>query len=218
MTGSPIHTLADARAACASLHSRGPGLVVITSMTLADDTELQARLHELGKADHAFVTVPDGFDDRYCFRGTGRRREADGTVSTGHADDEARGVDIAHVPERVRAAAVTVSPSGACHVDLPVSGFIHILASERLGDNHKCYYLRMPHYDTYVSGTGDLTTALLLCWLQRGVGVKKALEGALGSVQGVLRASLLMKRFELSLIQARDELVTPSVVVEGVEL
>jgi len=70
-------------------------------------------------------------------------------------------------------------------------------------------HLRLPRLPTYYSGTGDLTSALLLAWLERDGSLVTALEKTMGSVAAVLDATAKAGREELALVQSRMCLVDP---------
>ena len=70
--------------------------------------------------------------------------------------------------------------------------------------------LRTPRLAVGVNGAGDLIAALLLFHLRRGGDPVQALEHAASSVWGILRETGLAGAPELRLVQAQEELVSPS--------
>ena len=72
------------------------------------------------------------------------------------------------------------------------------------------YHLRVPHVEGYWSGTGDLTSSLLLGWLWKTKGdVREALTLTISAVQAVMRATQKRGGSELQLISSQREMQSP---------
>jgi pyridoxine kinase len=85
-------------------------------------------------------------------------------------------------------------------------GMLDILASDSGGR----YLVRTPLLVTPADGAGDLVAALFFFHYLRGGAVAAALENAVSSVYGLLRRTAEAGTSEMLLIEAQDELVTPS--------
>jgi pyridoxine kinase len=86
------------------------------------------------------------------------------------------------------------------HIDMLVSA----------GD--RAYRIRTPElpFDTVMSGSGDLTAAVFLSrYLETG-DIKDALELTAGSIYGIIEAAFKAHRGELCIIEAQNELISPS--------
>ena len=64
-------------------------------------------------------------------------------------------------------------------------GEILMLLSHREKDSRHAYIVRVPRLDSYFTGTGDLTAALMLGYLGKGFTSNQALEMTASSVRGV---------------------------------
>jgi len=77
-------------------------------------------------------------------------------------------------------------------------------------DPHTCFLLRTPRLPLAVNGAGDLIAALFFVhWLRTG-SAGEALSRAVSSVFGILRRTAEADGREMVLIDAQDELITPS--------
>lgn len=85
-------------------------------------------------------------------------------------------------------------------------GMIDVVASDSSGR----YLARTPRLATPANGAGDLVAALFFFHYLRGGAVAAALAGATASVYGLLRRTLAAGASEMLLIEAQDELVSPS--------
>lgn len=72
------------------------------------------------------------------------------------------------------------------------------------------WLLRTPRLDIRVNGAGDLIAALLLFHLRQDGDPVQAFERAASSVWGILRETGLADAVELRLVQAQEQLVSPS--------
>ncbi|GHV94705.1 pyridoxal kinase PdxY [Spirochaetia bacterium] len=117
-------------------------------------------------------------------------------------------------------------PSPAGSVPPSAGGaYISMLASARAGDKSVLYRINTPELPlgAGVAGTGDLTASIFLSrYLETG-DVKKTLELCTASVYGILEASFLKRTaregpLDLLIVQAQEELSSPSHVFEAVKL
>uniref|UniRef100_A0A146LBR3 pyridoxal kinase n=1 Tax=Lygus hesperus TaxID=30085 RepID=A0A146LBR3_LYGHE len=118
-----------------------------------------------------------------------------------------------HITEKLHALEVTVANAFADGTLTAVEpcGVLHSLLSVYDGDEegYRMYDVRMPKYGPYVSGTGDLFTAILCGLLCRGASIKDAWEHALESTQAMLRNTLLRGRSELAFVQTHSRIHEP---------
>lgn len=77
-------------------------------------------------------------------------------------------------------------------------------------NGQEAWQVETPLLDRAFTGSGDLTTATFLAHLLDGAGLKGALERTAASVYGILRRTTEADSRELFLVQAQDELVTPT--------
>ncbi|MDR1956687.1 MAG: pyridoxal kinase PdxY [Treponema sp.] len=105
-----------------------------------------------------------------------------------------------------------VSPLGSVvpgdHIDMLVS------------DGKEVYRIRTPElpFTTIMAGSGDLTAAVFLSRYLETRDSKRTLELTAAAVYGVMEVTFRTARRELSLIQAQDELATPSCAFEAIRL
>ena len=120
-------------------------------------------------------------------------------------------------------------------------GEILMLLSHREKDSRHAYIVRVPRLDSYFTGTGDLTAALMLGYLGKGFTSNRALEMTASSVHAVLRRTCnyearMAKKAkasgeirtrrpsrtvpppELRLIQSREDLLSPPPLLRAVKL
>lgn len=83
---------------------------------------------------------------------------------------------------------------------------LDLLAADRGG----CFRLRVPLLAASLNGAGDAIAALFLLHRMRSGSVRLALEEAASAMAGVLRRTVAAGSDELCLIEAQDELVSPS--------
>lgn len=90
-------------------------------------------------------------------------------------------------------------------------GILHSLLSFYSNETqlYTLYDVCMPKYPKYISGTGDLLTALICGMICNNIPVKDAWIHALESTQAILRQTLLRNRSELALVQAQEFLRKP---------
>jgi len=67
-----------------------------------------------------------------------------------------------------------------------------------------------PHLPVVLNGCGDVTAALFLAWLLRGESLPEALAKTAASIFAVIETTARLGRYELALVAAQDELVSPS--------
>jgi pyridoxine kinase len=67
-----------------------------------------------------------------------------------------------------------------------------------------------PRLPVMLNGCGDVTAALFLARLLRGENLPDALALTAASIYAVIETTMRLERFELALVAAQDELVTPS--------
>jgi pyridoxine kinase len=95
-------------------------------------------------------------------------------------------------------------------------------ATSRSGQlSYEQYEIRVPHIDSYYTGTGDLFAALLLAWLNKlPDDFKRVLENVLSTIQSVLQITLRLggRNCELKLIQSRHVIAQPIRVVTATAL
>lgn len=85
-------------------------------------------------------------------------------------------------------------------------GALDVVAADR----HGMSALRVPLLQVAASGAGDVTAALFLHHYLRTVRAETAMAAAAASIHGLLRRTAASNARELLLIDAQDELVTPS--------
>lgn len=102
------------------------------------------------------------------------------------------------------------------------NNIIHIVASTTTtssSSNHhnqlpsQYTYLSVNKYPGYYSGTGDLMSALLLVWLSSGRSIQQSLEYTVSSIQAVIQRTYQCDSNELKLIQSRNDLEKPTIIV-----
>lgn len=113
----------------------------------------------------------------------------------------------------------------------PSAEFIDIVASlhapEEEQQQQRVFHLCVPRAMQGFTGTGDLTSALLLGWLHMLTGGKPhtnttpaalcdALERTVATMQAVVRATMERKSLELALIQSRDSFRNAPVIFRAV--
>jgi len=91
---------------------------------------------------------------------------------------------------------------------IPPQNHIEMLASN--GD--RLYRVRTPElpFPAGMAGSGDLTAAIFLSRYLETQDIKKTLELCAGSIYGIMEATFKAKSKELQIIQAQEELVSPS--------
>ena len=67
-----------------------------------------------------------------------------------------------------------------------------------------------PRLPVVLNGCGDVTAALFLARLLRGEALPDALARTAASIYAVIETTMRLERYELALVAAQDELVTPS--------
>ncbi|GAA1393440.1 pyridoxal kinase [Luteococcus peritonei] len=77
-------------------------------------------------------------------------------------------------------------------------------------DQAGAWQVETPLIEGYFTGTGDLTAAMFLAGLLRGESAAQAMAQTASVVYSVLRATADLGRSELALVEAQQELVTPS--------
>jgi pyridoxine kinase len=77
-------------------------------------------------------------------------------------------------------------------------------------DAAACHRLRTPRLPVAAHGAGDLIAALFLAHYLRSRSVAETLSQAAASVFGILKRSMNADDMEMALIEAQDELVSPS--------
>jgi pyridoxine kinase len=75
-----------------------------------------------------------------------------------------------------------------------------------------------PHLPVMLNGCGDVTAALFLGRLLRGESLPDALALTAASMHGIIEATMRLGRYELALVAAQEELVTPSLRVTAQRL
>jgi len=68
----------------------------------------------------------------------------------------------------------------------------------------------LPRLPVMLNGCGDVTAALFLARLLRGESLPDALALTAASIYAVIETTMRLDRYELALVAAQDELVTPS--------
>ncbi|GHV89240.1 hypothetical protein AGMMS50267_16000 [Spirochaetia bacterium] len=69
-----------------------------------------------------------------------------------------------------------------------------------------------------MAGSGDVTAALFLSRYLESGDVKRTLELTAASIYGVMEATFTAKSRELRIIQAQNELVSPSLSFDAIKL
>ncbi len=123
-------------------------------------------------------------------------------MKVSNAEDARRAIDLVHGkgPKVVLVTSYRGAESAADHIDMLVS------------DGNGLYRIRTPELsiDPAPNGAGDLTAAIFLSrYLETG-DARSALESTTASVYGILEATHREKSRELRIIQAQDQLVSPS--------
>ncbi|MDR0554152.1 MAG: pyridoxal kinase PdxY [Treponema sp.] len=120
-------------------------------------------------------------------------------ISTTTPDGARRAVDALH--EKGPGVALVTSYRGA-------DGYLDMLASCGKG----LYRTRTPElpFPTIMAGSGDITAAVFLSYYLEHADVKAALEAATSSIYGIMEATFNAQSRELLLIEAQEELVSPS--------
>ena len=67
-----------------------------------------------------------------------------------------------------------------------------------------------PRLPVMLNGCGDVTAALFLARLLRGETLPDALARTAASIYAVIETTMRLERYELALVAAQDELVSPS--------
>ena len=76
-------------------------------------------------------------------------------------------------------------------------------------DGAGCFLVETPLIDRSFTGTGDLTTAVFLAHWLRGEPLQDVLSATASVVYSVLDVTNQLGRYELALVQAQDDIVTP---------
>jgi pyridoxine kinase len=131
-------------------------------------------------------------------------------MNTAALTDARKAIDKMHAmgPKVVLVTSFLGNDAPAQHIDM--------LAS----DGSSVYRIRTPALPLGpgMAGSGDLTTALFLSrYLETG-DVKRTLELTAASIYGVMEATFTAKSRELRVIQAQDELVSPSLSFDAIKL
>jgi pyridoxine kinase len=84
------------------------------------------------------------------------------------------------------------------------------------GGSTSCFKMTFPLLPTFLSGTGDLTAALLMCWDYKENDFQLATEKALASVQAVVARTHAAESAELLLVSSRTDLDNPVVKIKAV--
>lgn len=77
-------------------------------------------------------------------------------------------------------------------------------------DAQGAWQVETPYIDGYFTGTGDITAAVFLAGVVRGLPVHEAMAWTASVVYSVLRATADLGRSELAIIEAQDQFVDPS--------
>jgi len=83
-------------------------------------------------------------------------------------------------------------------------------------DDKGCFYVDTPLIDRSFTGTGDLTTAVFLAHWLRGEALDEVLSATASVVFSVLDVTNQLGRYELALVQAQDDIVTPRHMFQAV--
>jgi len=83
---------------------------------------------------------------------------------------------------------------------LDYNGDVYAVYSSK-SDEGKYYSIKFDKLEYYVSGTGDLTTALLTSWLQKSDDFHEVVMNAMSSVQEIIEATVKVKSTELLFIE-----------------
>jgi pyridoxine kinase len=75
---------------------------------------------------------------------------------------------------------------------------------------HSYYHVRVPKRDVYYSGTGDLTAALLLGFIEKSARLSTALTQCVTAVQAVIARTFAAQSKELRLVQSKRDIEFPS--------
>jgi pyridoxine kinase len=105
--------------------------------------------------------------------------------------------------------------------ELVVIGSKATLHDGEIPTTYEQYEIRVPHIDSYYTGTGDLFAALLLAWLNKlPSDFQQVLENVLSTIQSVLQITLRLggRNCELKLIQSRHVIAHPLQVVTATAL
>jgi len=88
---------------------------------------------------------------------------------------------------------------------------ITILGSSKdvMGGAPKRFFLKVPRIERNFTGTGDLTSALVLAWMWRLGDLRLACEKAIASVNAVLQNTMTLGTRELALVQSKKEIENP---------
>lgn len=76
------------------------------------------------------------------------------------------------------------------------------------------YSIEFPVIDYYVSGTGDLTTALITGWLQKNYNFHQAVQNTMSSVQTIINETISAESKEILLIENQHVLLNPIIEIE----
>jgi pyridoxine kinase len=116
-------------------------------------------------------------------------------------DDAISACDVLHA-RSVQHVVITSIDTGDDHILVVASSKLNSSKAKRMS-------IRFPKLPGYYSGTGDLTSALILAWLQKTQSLETALLRTIFTVQAVLRRTQASGKKELSLIHSKSDIEQP---------
>lgn len=114
--------------------------------------------------------------------------------------------------------------------DFSSHGQLVCLASQKNSEGYEQARIEFPGLPTHFVGTGDLFTALTTAWLQHDhFNIQSALEKTIATMQSVLNRTLTYakskggenptpQQLELKLIQSREDILQPQVIIKAKKL
>ncbi|KAG8225003.1 hypothetical protein J437_LFUL006014 [Ladona fulva] len=141
------------------------------------------------------------------------------------------GEKINNLDDAVRA--MTLLHAKGCDIvvlsssDLGSENHLLALASSLIDGKRKCVTIKIPRFKQNFTGTGDLFTALFLAWMSHTQDdLKASLEKTIATMQAVLKRTIEHGKslgneestpgnFELRLIQSKEEIEKPKVVIKA---
>ena len=92
---------------------------------------------------------------------------------------------------------------------------LHVVASSA-SQPDSYIHLSLPKIETYLSGTGDALTALLLAHLtDSNTDLKLAVERSIATIQAIIQTTINLGRRELALVQSHSAILSPQVTIQA---
>jgi len=74
------------------------------------------------------------------------------------------------------------------------------------------FRMKVPKFERYFSGTGDLFSALMVAWTSQGLSVTTSCERTVNTLHAIIAATFAAGSKELCLLKCKSEIISPKIV------